>query len=171
MHVRMCKCHLYRQAALSRAYVAEGVVVFPGELSGDSLSSQHAAGGHRGDEGLESGCIGVERTEMILAFRFGRRIARLQRLCQGSPQAVFAAIVLIEASPEIRRLRLIKIMVAFVSIAVSSFPISREQTHCDKCVEEVTGCAFVHFDPFGQVRGVERAGCKYREHSQLDRAE
>src|SRR3954454_9815852 len=100
---------------------------------------------------------------MILAVSFGARTAGLKGLRERSPQAVFATIVLLEAGAEISWLRLVEIVIGFVSVAIASFGISRQETHGNKRVEEVAGSALVHLDVAGEGRGIQRPGCEHRE--------
>jgi hypothetical protein len=94
--------HLYRQGALGRSDVHEGLVSVPRELVGYRHRRAEAGAAHGFEETLEAGWVGVKGGEEVLpTFRFVLGLSGAQRLGERALERVQPRVGHLEQAPDV----------------------------------------------------------------------
>ncbi len=170
--VRVGQGNLRGEIALRRADVDEGAVRRPRQLGRDGHVGAAAQAGHRLEELLQAGGVGVEAFEQALhtVLDFVLRQAVLERLGEIAPEAIQARVGHFEDAADVRRLPAIQEEIGGRRVRVAAVgPAQEAQRH--QRVEEVAGAARMEAEPRPQaLQGLGAAG-QLGEHAELDGAE
>src|SRR5918999_5320246 len=111
--------HQYRQSALSRSDVHEGLVSIRRELVGYRHRRAHGSASHRFDKILEPGWVGIKSGEEVPpCFCFVLGLSGPQRLRERTPERIQPRIGHLKQAPDVRRLRPVEKKVGFGDVRV-----------------------------------------------------